>query len=392
MPRSTKRSAPGAGTIRKKTISRRGKTYTYWEGRYTVGYDPVSGKQIQRSISGKTQKEVAQKLRAITAEIDRGLYRETSKCTLGDWLETWLKDYTVNLKPTTLQTYVQQVNNHIKPRLGKIKLADLKTQTIQRFYNGFLTGNSPLSPKTIKNIHGVLHKALQQAVLNNLIRDNPSSACVLPKVLRAEIRPLDQEQIKQFIKETEKDEYKNLFVIALFTGMRQGELLGLTWDCVDFDAGVILVKQQLQRKDGQYILCPPKNNKPRTLSPAPLVINALKAEQEKQQRAAQNAGTMWNNPQNLVFTNAFGKNLVRRTVVKHFKVVAERAGVASARFHDLRHTYAVLSLLIGDDVKTVQENLGHATAAFTLDVYGHILEEMRRNSASRMQKFYDSLE
>ena len=391
MPRSTKKSASGAGTIRKKTVTKGGKLYTYWEARFTVGFDPQTGKQIQRSISGKTQKEVAQKLREVTAELDQGSYQEPTKMTLGEWLEIWLKEYSANLKPMTLQTYSEQVKNHIIPELGRIKLKDLKTHMIQRFYNSMATGEKPLSAKTIKNIHGVLHKALHQAVSNNLIRDNPATACVLPKVQKPEIKPLEPQEIHRVLQEAEDDDYRNIITVALFTGMRQGELLGLSWDCIDFESGVITVKQQLQHKDGKYFLCSPKSNKPRRILPAQLVMDALKAEQEKQEHARQQAGEVWNNPFNLVFTDASGKNLVRRTVVKHFKAIAGRAGVGDARFHDMRHSFAVTSLLAGDDVKTVQENLGHATAAFTLDVYGHVTNQMRRDSASRLQKFYESL-
>lgn len=160
--------------------------YTYWEARFTVGFDPQTGKQIQRSISGKTQKEVAQKLREITTELDQGSYQEPTKMTLGEWLDIWLKEYSANLKPMTQQTYSEQVGNHIKPELGRIKLKDLKTHMIQCFYNSMVNGNRPLSAKTIKNIHGVLHRALQQAVSNNLLRDNPATACVLPKVQKPE--------------------------------------------------------------------------------------------------------------------------------------------------------------------------------------------------------------
>lgn len=391
MPRSTKKSASGAGTIRKKTVTKGGKPYTYWEARFTVGFDPQTGKQLQRSISGKTQKEVAQKLREVTAELDKGSYQEPTKMTLGEWLEIWLKEYSANLKPMTLQTYSEQVKNHIIPELGRIKLKDLKTHMIQRFYNSMATGEKPLSAKTIKNVHGVLHKALHQAVSNNLIRDNPATACVLPKVQKPEIKPLEPQEIHRVLQEAEDDDYRNIITVALFTGMRQGELLGLSWDCIDFESGVITVKQQLQHKDGKYFLCSPKSNKPRRILPAQLVMDALKAEQEKQEHARQQAGEVWNNPFNLVFTDASGKNLVRRTVVKHFKAIAGRAGVGDARFHDMRHSFAVTSLLAGDDVKTVQENLGHATAAFTLDVYGHVTNQMRRDSASRLQKFYESL-
>ena len=125
--------------------------------------------------------------------------------------------------------------------------------------------------------------------------------------------------------------------------------------------------------------------------PAPLVMDALRRELQKQHAAQREAGALWNNIFHLVFTDATGKQLVRRTVVKHFKAVAGRMGVEDVRFHDLRHSFAVTSLQAGDDIKTVQANLGHATAAFTLDVYGHVTQKMREDSAARMQQFFDQL-
>ena len=166
---------------------------------------------------------------------------------------------------------------------------------------------------------------------------------------------------------------------------------GLSWDCVDFSKGIITVKQQFQYKDGNYFLSTPKSGKPRTILPAAVVMDALREEQKRQSAAQTRAGCAWSNPFNLVFTDALGKNLVMRTVVKHFKAIAKRIGVPDTRFHDLRHSFAVTSLQAGDDIKTVQENLGHATAAFTLDVYGHITEKMRQDSAMRMQQFFEQL-
>ena len=391
MPRSTnknKKSAAGVGNIRKKTVTRNGKEYTFWEARYTEGYDPGTGKQIQRSISGKTQKEVAQKLKAITASIDAGTYKAPCKMTVGEWLDIWVAEYLKNVKPMTVRNYVHQIKYHLKPALGAAKLEALDTHTIQKFYNT-LTADG-LAPKTIKNIHGVLHVALQQAIANGYIRHNPTEACKLPKIVKPEIKPLEPEEIALVLREAEQDDYCNLFIVAMFTGMRQGELLGLPWDCVDFATGVITVKQQLQCIDGNYFLETPKNGKSRMILPAPLVMDALRNEYQKQQSARVRAGNIWNNPFNLVFTDNLGKNLVRRTVVKHFKKISQRAGISDdARFHDLRHSFAVSSLAAGDDIKTVQANLGHATAQFTLDVYGHVTQRMRQDSANRMQQFYD---
>lgn len=395
MPQSnsrSKKSAAGIGNIRKKTVIRNGKEYTFWEARYTEGFDPGTGKQVQRSISGKTQKEVRQKLQAATSAIAAGSYVAPCKMTLGEWLEIWKKEYLGSVKPLTVKDYYNQIDNHIKPAMGAVRLDSLETHMIQRFYNTLTDkAGKPLSPKTVKNIHGVLHKALQQAIANGYISQNPAAACILPKIQKPEIKPLEPDEIALFLKEANKDSYSNLFTVAIFTGMRQGELLGLSWENVDFKNGVIYVKQQLQCKDGEYFFCTPKSGKGRTIAPASVVMDALHQQWRDQRMASMEAGEAWSNPNNLVFTDSLGKNLVRRTVVKHFKSVAQRVGIPGARFHDLRHSFAVTSLQAGDDIKTVQANLGHATAAFTLDVYGHVSEKMRRDSATRMQLFYESI-
>lgn len=385
-----KRAPSGMGTIRKVTKTQKGKKYTYYEARYTEGFDPGTGKQIQRSIMGKTQKEVAQKLKAATAALDAGTYKAPCKMSVGEWLDIWIAEYLNNVKPLTQQNYAKQVNKHLKPSLGATKLEALEAHTIQKFYNSL--SESGLSPKTVKNIHGVLHSALQQAIENKYIKYNPTEACKLPKVLKPEIKPLEPDEIRRMLQEAEKDDYCNLFIVAMFTGMRQGELLGLPWECVDFTNGIITVKQQLQCTDGLYFMETPKNGKHRMILPAPIVMDTLRKEQQKQQREKTLAGEAWDNHFNLVFTDALGKNLVRRTVVKHFKKITQRAGISDdARFHDLRHSFAVTSLYAGDDIKTVQANLGHATAQFTLDTYGHVMQKMRHDSAGRMQSFYEQL-
>ena len=389
MPQS-KRTTSGMGSIRNVTKVVKGKEYTYYEARYTEGFDPRTGKQIQRSISDKSKKVVAQKLKAALAAIDAGTYKAPCKMTVAQWLDIWVAEYLNSVKPLTKHNYNKQVQKHLKPALGQAKLDALDTHTIQRFYNSLIA--SGLSPKTVKNVHGILHCALQQAIACDYISRNPADACKLPKVTKPEIKPLEPEEIARLLKEAEQDDYCNLFIVAMFTGMRQGELLGLAWECVDFKSGIITVKQQLQCKDGNYFLETPKSGKNRTILPAPIVMDALRNQLERQQKEQEQAGKMWDNQFNLVFTDALGKYLVRRTVVKHFKKISQKAGISDdARFHDLRHSFAVSSLYAGDDIKTVQANLGHATAQFTLDVYGHVTQKMRQDSANRMQKFYEQL-
>ena len=389
MPQS-KRNTSGMGSIRKVTKVVKGREYTYYEARYTEGFDPRTGKQIQRSITDKSKKVVAQKLKAAVAAIDAGAYKAPCKMTVSQWLDIWVAEYLSNVKPLTKHNYNKQVQKHFKPAFGAFKLDALDTHTIQRFYNSLSA--SGLSPKTVKNLHGILHCALQQAIACDYLSRNPADACKLPKVTKPEIKPLEPVEIARLLKEAEQDDYCNLFIVAMFTGMRQGELLGLAWECVDFNSGIITVKQQLQCKDGSYFLETPKSGKNRTILPAPIVMDALRNQLQRQQIEQEQAGKMWDNQFNLVFTDTLGKYLVRRTVVKHFKKISQRAGISDdARFHDLRHSFAVSSLYAGDDIKTVQANLGHATAQFTLDVYGHVTQKMRQESANRMQRFYEQL-
>lgn len=397
MAKKSTRGAHGCGTIRKKTVTRSGKEYSFWEARYTAGYDPGTGKQIQRSISGKTQKDVARKLKEATASIDAGTYIPPNKITLGNWLDTWRTTYLTSVKPRTISVYENDIRNHIKPKLGSIKLEALDTHTIQQFYNGLLEahgGKKGLSPKTVKNIHGVLHSALNQAVLNGYIRFNPAEACTLPRIEKTELKPLDEPQIAAFLKAIKGHRFEDIFIVTLFTGLREGEVLGLTWDCVDFSRGILTINKQMQLHQehgaNAYSLVSTKNGKARTIAAAPFVMNQLQLRKEKQEQHKQLAGICWAN-NSLVFTDELGRHLTKSTVYRSFKQMAASIGRPDARFHDLRHSYAVAAIRSGDDIKTVQGNLGHATAAFTLDVYGHVTDQMKEESASRMEAFIQSV-
>ncbi len=396
MPRNKNtRAAQGTGTIRKKTVTRNGKPYEFWEARYTVGRDPGTGKQIQRSISGKTQKEVAQKLKAVLRDLDTGLYTEPSKMTVGQWLDTWLAEYVEpSCKPLTLSTYESRIRTRLKPALGSIKLTELSTTQIQTFCNDLIRKEG-LSPKTVKNTHGILHKALAQATDLRYILFNPADPVKLPRIERKEISPLTEAEISAFLEEIKKGEpFARLFTVTLFTGMREGEICGLTWDAVDFRNGTITVKQQLQKgkeKGADHYLISTKSGKTRTITAAPFVMQVLKEQLFEQRKQHLQMGLAWKNQWNLVFTQEDGGYIPPQSALKHFKKVAERIGRPDARFHDLRHTYAVASLQEGDDVKTVQQNLGHATAAFTLDVYGHVSEKMKQESAARMERFIEKI-
>ena len=394
------KAASGMGTIRKKTVCKGDKQYEYWEARYTIGFDSGTGKQVQKSVSGKTQKEVAQKLKELTAALDAGTYIAPSKVTVGQWLDLWQQDYLVDVRPSTVTSYEAIIRNHIKPKIGAIRLDSLTTQDIQEFYNRlrFPSENrKALSAKTIKNIHGILHHALQQAMLNNYIRTNPSNSCVIPRVTKKKVKPLNEYQIADFLKAIKGHKYENLFLVALFTGIRQGEICGLQWECVNFDDGTILIDKQLQSLRGKtrgdsekYILVPTKNGKERTITAAPYVMELLWKTKQSQNANRKTWGKAIQE-NDLVFTDEFGNRITPQALYRAFKIIVTESGMPMVRFHDLRHSYAVISLKSGDDVKTVQENLGHATAAFTLDVYGHVTEKMKKDSADRMQAFIKSV-
>ena len=390
--KSNTRGAQGGGTIRQRKDGR-------WEARYTVGRDPGTGKQVQRSVYGATQQEVRKKLAQAVASLDNGNYFEPSKMTLARWVEIWLSEYMGDKKFLTVKHYKAQCKTHIVPSLGAVKLSELTTPQIQAFYNRLLRDG--MAPKSVRNIHGILTKCLSTAVSVEYIRDNPASRATLPRVEKKEIHPLTDEQVKGFLRVSAGDEYEILLKVILFTGLREAEAIGLTWDCIDFKAGTMKICKQLQKRplaDGGFTFAPLKNDKTRILCPAPFVMELL--ERRKREQAAQRlkAGELWEGWQTaeeqksaLVFTTAAGGNLSPQTVYNHYKKLAVQIGAPDSRVHDLRHTFAVLSLQNGDDVKTVQGNLGHATAAFTLDVYGHVSERMKEDSAARMQKYITNL-
>ena len=392
------RSANGSGTIRKRADGR-------WEGIYSAGYDQQTGKLIRKSIYGKNQKEVRQKLSKVTTEIDEGLYLEPAKMTLSAWMDLWYKEYTFDKKYSTLKGYKAQINKHIRPGIGKYNLSQLNPMILQRFFNHLSEPNEKgkvLSPKSIKNVYIILSGILEQAVENEMISKNPCKKVKLPKVYNKQITPLTDKQVKDFLEIISTDEiYGTILRVIVFTGLRLGEAMGLTWDCVDFEKGALNINKQLQRrpqKDGGSTLTSVKSGKPRILKPAPFVMQLLKiryTEQIMQKQRSEDLWLAWSNEEEhkkaLVFTNLQGGYLIPKRVYLHFKSAAVAIGAPDARVHDLRHTYAVLSLQNGDDIKTVQENLGHASAAFTLDVYGHVSDRMKKESANRMEEYIRNL-
>ena len=378
--------ANGEGNLRKRSNGT-------WEARVTLGTDPKTGKLISKSVYARTQKECREKMKALLG-IDGGQAatppaapKEPPKpkpenvITVGQWLDTWLKEYLADVKPNTALQYESVVRLHLKPAFGDVLLKDLRTPMIQKFYNKMR--DDGVSPKYIKNIHGILHRALDMAMRVEYLTKNPSTYTIRPKVVEKPVVPLDAPEQKKLFEALKGNPFETLFLTATFTGMRIGELIGLTWDCVDFENEVIHVEKQLvqTRKKGQkYRFGTLKNGKTRVIAPAPYIMQVLKKHKVAQAEQRLLMGELWNPGE----------------FPRPWKELADSMGLVGTQgrrptFHDLRHTFAVNSLRAGDDIKTLQENMGHYSAAFTLDRYGHVTDTMRRESANRMQAFIENM-
>lgn len=407
-----KKNPNGAGSISKKTETKGGKTYSYWRCRYSL----PDGSRKEKKFS--TQAEAQAFLTSVLADIQAGEYLEPSTISVAAWLDTWLSEYTGDLKYSTRKHYRMQCETHIKPALGRVKLCTLNPPQIQKFINQLSksgrkivkkdkkTGKEEvsfagLSPKSIKNVHGVLSKALSVAVDVGFLKNNPAERVTLPRAVKPEMHPLDKTQLPQFLTAAADDDYKYLLQILPLTGLRLAEATGLTWDCVDFKAGTLRINKQLVKRklaDGGFTLDTPKNGKSRIVKPAPFVMELLRKREKEQIQERFAAGDYWQGWQSdkerksaLVFTTLSGTNLSPQTVYNHCKKVMGSIGVEGSCVHDLRHTYAVLSIQAGDDIKTISTNLGHATVAFTLDRYGHVTDSMRDESSRKMQQLLDAI-
>jgi len=377
-----KKRINGEGNIRKRTGNS-------WEASLRT----ENGERLY--FYGSSQKEVKQKLEKTQSEIVAGNFIPENEMTVGQWMDEWYECFTSGVKASSKARYEQDIRIHIKPAIGSIKLQDLKLMHVQRFLNQCKEVKN-LSLKSVKNIYLVLNKAMKKAQSQGLIRQNPCSEAEIPsyETPQKEMRPLKDAEVAQFLKLISGHQDENLLYTALFTGMRQSELIGLTWDCIDWDTGNIHLYRQLKTVKGRedsWAFSTLKNKQSRDFIAPPSVIRVLKKQKLKQTEWKLMYGAAYHNDLNLVFTNPLGKHLTDVTVYNHFKAIVTQMGLPEIRFHDLRHTYATLALQNGVDVKTVSHNLGHATVAFTMDKYVHVSMTMQQDSVSKMESFIASL-
>ena len=370
-----KRRANGEGNIRKRKDGR-------WEGRYTAGRDPETGKAIYRNVLGKTQAEVREKLKAAIGEAQGLDVAKTGKYTVGQWMDVWYENYAkIKVRPASHQTYRGYIENHIKPNLGSVPLNKLSSLELQKFYKKLLSRgrvtrleakNQPkgLSPKTVRNIHQILESAMRLAMEQKLIIKDPTAGCALPKVEKKEMKTLPAEQLTSFLREAKESGVFELYYLDLATGLRRGELLGLKWTDIDLEKGELQVKRQVARTEGKIVEAPLKTkNAYRTL---PLAEDALQVLKQQRKKAG---SSPW------VFPSPNGGPISPDSVLHKLHGVLKRAGLPQVRFHDLRHTFATLALQNGVDIKTVSGMLGHYSAGFTLDTYAHVTIQAQRQAA-----------
>lgn len=360
---------------------RNGKKVGY-RGAYTV--HTAQGPK-RRYVTGKTREEVRQKLTKAMADRDGGLICDAGSLTVGEYLERWLKDAVKGtVRQSTFEVHRHMVQPHIVPALGRLKLKDLNPAHVRGFYREKL--DSGLSAATVRKMHSVLHKALKQAVLDGLVPRNVCEAVKPPKVERKEITPLDREQAKSLLKAASGDRLEALYVLAVHTGMREGELLGLKWEDVDLERGVLRLRHALLREGGKTALGDLKTPKSRrSVKLTHAAVDALRSHLERQLEEMERMGSLYQ-PGGLVFATESGtlinpSNLRSRS----FKPLLKRAGLPDICFHDLRHTCATLLLSQGTHPKLVQELLGHATIAMTLDTYSHFLPSMGDQTVRAME-------
>lgn len=394
MPKKVKkrRRGHGEGSITQRKDGR-------WQASVLIGYDPETGRPKRKYFYGRTRKEVQRKLREIIPEVQAGTYREPANITVAEWFTTWLNVYMKpSLRPTTWESYRYQVEGHIIPALGHLKLPQLQTVHIQRLYNkklksGRLDGRKGgLSPRSIKYIHTVIHSALEQAKKEGMIIINPAEATKLPKQEQKEIKYLDAAEAAIFLATAKESKHFAAFFLALNTGIRRGELLGLRWQDIDFKACQLTVNQGLVRVTGKGLIFQEPKTKlsNRVINLAPAVLQVLKEHKAEQNEIRLLAGSAYNADLDLVFANELGEPICPRAFTRIFERVVKRAGL-DVTFHGLRHTFATIALEQGVDIKTIQETLGHHSAAFTMDVYSSVTAKMKKEAADRVGNLLASL-
>ena len=370
-----------------KRGSGEGSIYKRSDGRWTAVVDLgwLDGKRNRKSMYAKTRKEVQERLGTPLETRRKSLSFQSDTMTVGEFLFDWLTESVQPaVCPRTYQSYAELVRLHLEPSLGRIRLSKLTPRDVRKLINSKLSAG--LSPRRVQYIHAVLRTALSQAEKDGVVARNVSKLAKAPKVEQAEISPFDPNEARLFVKAIAGERLEALYLLAIATGLRQAEILGLSWKDIDFDKSQCIVRKTLQRIDGEFRLVEPKTARSRRILALPeIVLISLREHKGRQVGEMLAADDKWENS-DLVFTDAYGGPLRDRVVRDRFYRILESAGLRRQRFHDLRHACASLMISQGVPSREVMETLGHSTIAMTLNRYAHIFQEAQRETADKMGK------
>ncbi len=350
---------------------KRNGTKVGYRGAYTV--HTASGPK-RRYVTGGDREEVRAKLTKAMAARDGGLVFDAGTTTTGEYLTRWLSDSVRGtVRESTYRSYGRVVDGQLVPGVGRVKLAKLRPDHVRRLYRDML--DTGISTRTVQYAHSLLKRALTQAVHDGLIPRNVAEAVRPPKLKRDEVQPLNAGQVRTLLQAAEKagDRLSTLYTVAVRTGMRPGEMLALRWSDVDLEAGTLQINRALS--EGEFT--PPKTARSRRrINLSPATVTALKSHRKRQLEERMAKAGLWED-HDLVFSSSVGTPKSQRNLNREFKAAAKRAGLPDHfKLYDLRHTCATLLLSRNIHPKYVQELLGHASIALTLDTYSHVIPGM----------------
>ncbi|MBN2074211.1 MAG: site-specific integrase [Dehalococcoidales bacterium] len=360
----------------------------------SLGRDPVTNKRLQQWVSVKGNKKDAEKrLSELLIQFDTGTFVKPEKQTVSEYLHSWLSDYRQNLAQKTSELYLYLIDKHIIPIIGNIPLSELKTQHLQKLYSKKI--DSGLSNVTVQIIHRILHKALKDAVRTNLLYRNVSDYVDKPKVPRRQMKSLSESEVHLLLEYARDTEYYSIFFLALFTGMRRGELLALRWCDIDLDLCTISLTRNLvyihsNKPEERIQVCDLKTaGSKRMIALSPSTVSMLREHKAKQVELNEQFGTILNEDR-LVFCHADGSPLLPNSVTHAWEKLTRKCGLLGIRLHDTRHTHASLMLKQGVHPKVVQERLGHSSIRLTLDLYSHVTPGIQEAAANRFDDIFIS--
>jgi len=374
----------------KGSISKNNKTGK-WDFVFNVGIDPITGKRKQIRRRGfETKRHAVDEMTKLKAEILSNDFLDLTKMTYATYMDEWFEERQNHLQKTTFEIHSIYYQNVIKPKLGHYKIQQMTPLHIQKFINELVSQNS-YSEHTIHLIYRIISASLKKAKVIKLLKDNPATSITLPKIRKKEMNVWSLEQVNDFINKSKKTKRLTRcyigFLIALLTGMRQGEIMGLRWKDIDMDSQIIYIRQTLtQNAEIKYGA---KNSSSiRSIHISNKLISELKMHRKRVLAEKLLIGKEYNDF-DLVICTQIGKPMIPRNFRKEFYNLTEKIGLPKLRFHDLRHTHATILIQQNVNVKLISERLGHAEIGTTLDTYSHVLPNMQKTVSDELDKIIE---